>query len=185
MGQGIALTTRNDTLDVILSDMSINLPALAGLPLASRKFCSFTLGMESVTGHFPIKFEQRLAIGVLKSENASAAVVAQTSVGDIALPPLEIQMPAGIRIDEDNKSVEFQIELTPGIVDPDTWCTDGLRSGTFSSRIVTQGLKTSDGDALILGQNNANHSLTFTARVEWLPCPLPPAASTTETTLTQ
>ncbi len=181
LGQGTKATIENDTLEITLQDMKINLPSFSGLPFAMRRFCSVSLAIESVANHFPRKFAQSLAFGVLKSEGASAVVVAQTTVGDVSLPSLEAQLPAGIQVEEENKRIEFELDLTPDLIVPNEWCADNpIRSDSFSSRIVIQGMRSSDTDTLIIGEGLSGRGLRFSALVEWLPCPELPAESTRE-----
>lgn len=181
LGQGAQATTQNDTLDIVLLDMKVNLPAFAGLPFAVRRFCNFSMAIESVANHFPKKFAQSLTFRALKSENASAVVVAQTTVGDVSLPSLEAQLPAGILVDEERKRVELDIDLAPHIVDPIAWCADGtMRSESFTSRIIIQGMRSSDTETLMIGESLSEQGVRFSALVEWLPCPEPYASSTHE-----
>ena len=181
LGQGTTATTQNDTLEIDLYDMKINLPSFSGLPFAMRRYCSVSLAIESVANHFPKKFAQSLTFGVLKSENASAVVVAQTTVGGVSLPSLEAQLPVGIKIEDENRRIEFELDLTPNIIDPSEWCADNpSRSDSFSSRIVVQGMRSSDTDTLIIGESLVARGLRFSALVEWLPCPELPSSSTHE-----
>jgi hypothetical protein len=181
LGQGTEVSTQLDTLEIIMRDMQILLPSYSGLPFAERKFCNFSLGIESVMSHYPTKFVQNLTFGVHKNKASSGIVIAQSSVGDVPLPPLEALLPAGTELDEEGRTVELAIDLTAGIVDANTWCTNTHSPGNFASRVVVQGLRTSDADSLIVGHDGSRQPLRFSAHVEWLPCSEPTASTTVET----
>lgn len=171
LGQETNVAVQEDTLEIILNAMGIELPANSGLPFAQRKFCGISLGIESVPHHFPTKFIQRLAFGARKSANTSAVIVAQTSIGELALPPLELDLPDGLALNEGEKQIEVEYQLSPEIIEPDEWCLAPLQSGLFSSRIVVQGMRASDLDELIIASGRAENALKFSAEVQWTQCP--------------
>lgn len=169
--QDTELTVYDDRMLVSLMGLGLRLPAASGRPFADRKFCSLSIEFETVDKHYPQRFFQSLTFGAKKSANASAILIAQSSFGELALPALEFSSPAGAVIDEAQKTVSMEIELIPNLLEPDDWCDNPMQAGVFATRIVAQGFRTSDADDLILAPPNSDQSLTFTAGVDWVPCP--------------
>jgi hypothetical protein len=171
LGDNMAAIIAGDEIQLVFWNMGIYLPANSGLPLAQRKACSVAIAAEIASGFYVKGLKQKLRFGGMKSLNASAAIAAQGSFFGLPLKPLSVVLESGSVFNEISAIIETENNFDARMADAAPWCVLGANpNGLLSTRVVTQGLRESDADDLLL--SSQMYDLKYNATLLWEACPV-------------
>jgi len=170
MSDNMAAIIAGDEIQLVFWNMGIHLPANSGLPLAQRKACAVAIAAEISPGFYVKGLKQQLRFGGMKSTNASAAIAAQGSLFGLPLKPLSVALESGSVFNELSATIETEDAFPARMANAAPWCASAANpNGLLSTRVVTQGLRESDADDLLLSSHM--HDLKYNAKLLWEPCP--------------
>lgn len=169
MGDNIISTMVGDEIQLEFSNMGIFLPANSGLAFAQRKACTISVTVEVPPGFYMKGLHQKIRFGGMKSADASAAIAAQGVFYGSPLKPLSLVLETGSIFNNISATVESE-DLLNLADDPSQRCAPTARQNELTSiRLVTQGLRESDADTLILSAGTTD--LKYNATLLWEACP--------------
>jgi hypothetical protein len=170
MGDNVAAIIAGDDIQLVFLNMGIYLPANSGLPFAQRKACTVSIAAEIMPGFYVKGLKQKLRFGGKKSMNASAAIAAQGSFFGLPLKPLSVALESGSVFNEISATIESEEKFPARMADASLWCSPAANpNGLLSTRVVTQGLRESDSDDLLLSADM--YDLKYNATLLWEACP--------------